>query len=969
MEYVQAICDIGTSTIRNFGSLDEKMRRLKRKLETLESREDDINDELTYAESLSLKKRRKSVETWLTNVERVKKEVQLIANEVRERKWYEFLKLQTNIERSTTEVEELIHHGRFSGGLTLEVNNENHVVSLLTPELVGQMFQKDKSTILECISSGTVSIIGIYGMGGVGKTTLVSHIYNELINYPNTSVSWVTVSKNCSSFKLQSDIAKRINLKFSDLDDEIGRAAILADAIKGRNNYVLILDDVWDHISLETVGIPIAGNSCKLIITTRSLDICRSMNCQKEVKVKPLPNEEAWKLFTKTLGLDTELSLECEEIAKSLVKECDGLPLGIVTMAGSMRGVEDKHEWSNALEKMRESNLQHEDSEFDKVFGVLRYSFDKLKDHKIQECFLYCSLFPEDHRIDRDELIEYFIDERLIDGRKSRQMEISRGHTILNKLENVCLLEGGKSFNGKRYVKMHDLVRDMAIQIVSATPRRFLVEAGVKLKNLLAEENWTNDLVRVSLMDNEISNIPLNASPRSPRLQTLLLRQNLKLDSIPNCFFVHMDGLAVLDLSYTSVTCLPGSISNLRSLIALLLHNCSSLKYVPSLSNLKTLRRLDFFRTKITEVPEGMEALTNLRYLNLGVKKLEIPNGILARFSHLQHLVVHDLESSTCPVRLNEIMSLNKLETFKGQLYNIGDLNKYVQSWEESGLNGYLLQVGVFLKDWRTQHFLKEYNKGYDKIARIKYCNISESRSGEDSLFLPKDVRSLHIRCCPDVTCLCDVASLKNATDLTICSVEECDEMKHLLCSSCCRLPVFERLESVYVWNLFKLTTLVGGERGVVSFSYLKNLNIKKCPNMKWLFMPALVSNLRNLESLRVQDCEEMVDILGEASDEDQDREATSADILTFPKLTSLTLMQLPELKSFCYNKKAIASDPLHTIVIYSCPKLKRIPLLKEDLCPPPSLQRIHAEKSWWDSLEWDHPDTKTALQPFCELT
>ncbi|PON98087.1 NB-ARC domain containing protein [Trema orientale] len=214
MEYIQAICDIGTSTIRNFGSLDEKMRRLKRKLETLESREDDINEELTYAESLSLKKRRKSVETWLTNVERVKKEVQLIAHEVRERKWHEFLKLQTNIERSTTEVEELIHQGRFSGGLTLEVNNENHVVSLLTPELVGQMFQKDKSTILECISSGTVSIIGIYGMGGVGKTTLASHIHNELIKYPNTSVYWVTTrlerTEQTSGYESENILSERV---------------------------------------------------------------------------------------------------------------------------------------------------------------------------------------------------------------------------------------------------------------------------------------------------------------------------------------------------------------------------------------------------------------------------------------------------------------------------------------------------------------------------------------------------------------------------------------------------------------------------------------------------------------------------------------------------------------------------------------------------------------------------------------
>lgn len=955
MEYIQGIQGM-LDIVRNFENLDEKMGRLKRKVEKLKSREDDVNDELTYAESLSLKKRRKSVETWLTDVKRVKEEVQQTEKEVRERKWYEFLKLKENIERSTTEVEELIQEGRFSEGLTLEINTENHVVSLLTPELVGQMFQEDKTSILGWLANGTFSIIGIYGMGGVGKTTLVKHIYNELINHPNTSISWVTLSQNCSILKLQSDIAKTIKLNLSNLDDEIRRAGKLADALTKRNNHVLILDDAWDYFPLETVGIPIVGNTCKLIITTRSLNLCRSMKCQKEIKVKPLPDEEAWKLFTKTLGLDVELSLECEEIAKSLVKECDGLPLGIITMAGSMRGVEDINEWSDALAKMRDSNLQHDDSEFNKVFRVLQYSYDKLKDQIVQECFLYCSLFPEDYQIKRDELIEYLIDEGLIDKRKSRKMQLSRGHTILNKLENVCLLEGGvNEYSGKRYVKMHDLVRDMAIQIVSVTPRRVLVEAGVKLQNLPAEEKWTEDLVRISLMNNEISNIPLCVSPRSPGLLTLLLRQNIWLTTIPDPFFVHMERLAILDLSDTPITRLPSSISNLKSLIALLVRECSSLKYMPSLATLKNLERIDFSRTKITKIPEGMKMLTKMRYLNLDVisTKIVMPKGILPQFPHLQHLVLLDIGSEGRRVSSDELASLTKLETFKGRLYNIGDFNKYVKSWEERGLNNYLLQVG---------DFPVEYSIGYDKIVRLKSDDISESKAGEDSLFLPKDVQLLHIRSCKNVKCLCDVASLKKATDLRMYKVEKCHDMEHLLCSSCCLPPAFEKLETI--------TALVERDRGASSvfqpgtFSYLEKLSIRDCPRLKWLFMPALVSNLQNLQELEVFNCMQMVAIIGDASDE----EATTTDILTFPKLRHLSLDKLPKLENFYCNKKAVASDAIRNINVSNCPKLKRIPLIKEDPCPPPSLQNINATRRWWNSLEWDHPNTKNFLQPFCRL-
>lgn len=85
------------------------------------------------------------------------------------------------------------------------------------------------------------------------------------------------------------------------------------------------------------------------------------------------------------------------------------------------------------------------------------------------------------------------------------------------------------------------------------------------------------------------------------------------------------------------------------------------------------------------------------------------------------------------------------------------------------------------------------------------------------------------------------------------------------------------------------------------------------------------------MESLEVCDCEQLVEILVEVPDEDQDQDAMSEDTFTFPKLMNLSLWNLPELKNFCYNKKAMASDPIQVISIHACPKLKRIPLLKED--------------------------------------
>jgi disease resistance protein RPS2 len=75
-----------------------------------------------------------------------------------------------------------------------------------------------------------VSIIGIYGMGGVGKTTMLQHNYNELLRRPDISyhVYWVTVSRDFNINKLQNNISRRIGLNLSNEEDELHRAMELS---------------------------------------------------------------------------------------------------------------------------------------------------------------------------------------------------------------------------------------------------------------------------------------------------------------------------------------------------------------------------------------------------------------------------------------------------------------------------------------------------------------------------------------------------------------------------------------------------------------------------------------------------------------------------------------------------------------------------------------------------------------------
>ncbi|GFS42109.1 hypothetical protein Acr_00g0078130 [Actinidia rufa] len=393
--------------------------------------------------------------------------------------------------------------------------------------------------------------IGIHGMGGVGKTTLALHIYNRLRQDFGTfgyRPYWVTVSQENTIGKLQNDIAKNLGLNFSNEDDERKRAAKLSQTLTGENR-VLILDDVWNKIPLDKVGIPNKVNgrkTCKLILTTRSLDICRWIGCQAKFKVQPLSEEEAWQLFEEKLGQQTDLSPEVRDIAMSVAAKCSGLPLAIITMGGSMREVNDIQEWRNVLKQLEELTMGQEYMA-NEVHPILEFSYSRLNDMKLKLCFLCCALHPEDQNIERDELIGYFIAEGLIDEGKSWQAKFDEGHSMLNTLLRSYLLESCEN-DGGRCVKMHDLIREMALKITKEGHPRFMVKAGVGLEDIPAEREWTEDLDKVSLMGNRIEEIPLGRSPRCPRLSTLMLNEN-RLTKIADSFFEHMHALHVLDLS------------------------------------------------------------------------------------------------------------------------------------------------------------------------------------------------------------------------------------------------------------------------------------------------------------------------------------------------------------------------------------------------------------------------------------
>ncbi|XP_027171976.1 probable disease resistance protein At4g27220 [Coffea eugenioides] len=961
----------------------DNVQSVKRNWQELSCKAFDVEQEVNGEEMSGKKKRKSEVDNWLKDVKKSSPEIDAL--ETRGSSWRLPLK-EDPVGKLQFQVKDLVDQSRHFDGLVLD-NYDNIGEPCLPTKLFGVKFDEALKRIWPCLVTDDISSIGIYGMGGVGKTTLARHIEYHLLKKNNYRVLWVTVSQDFSVTSLQDKIANVLDINLSSRDEEDARARILRDAFrKMLKLIVLILDDVWEEFCLDRVGIPLHPNKCRLILTTRSLEVCNRIQCQRKFDLQTLDTGEAWDLFKYKLGREPLLQGDLESIAKSIVEECDGLPLGIITVAGSMRGVRDICEWRNALEQLKTCSIGYHEMERD-VFRILEWSFNRLEKYG-RHCFLYCCLYPEDWKIIIKGLIDRFIWAELMSKRDSRPKAFDQGQTILNKLIKVCLLEETKDIMGYDCVKMHDLVRDMALRITHGNSKskrrhapRFLVKSIGKgnSKVTLEPKKWTKDLHAVSIhsvsYDSAEIDVPPAWSPNCPKLSTLLLSR-VSIKEIPDSFFRHMCGLKVLKLSECQgITELPNSVSDLVNLTALILKDCRCLRSVPPLGKLKQLRHLDLSLTHIQDLPQGWESLVNLERLNLNeCRNLSlkiIPKGTFSQFHRLQLLLL----PCSGRVQVNDSEVLNQLESFKGCL-SFTDFYKIIR-WPK--------YYNIYINDILTENPFPELDEDRQHLY-FHRCKL-----GRGLNYLPDDMKRLIILDCEGmgIRRLSDVfknfINLSHLSELVIVDSVGIEFLWQLSSASPCdqlEVSSFSPLCHLELLRLSMLPNLVGlfyGESEPYllptgTFSSLKELEIIICHNMKQLFTVQLLQNLQNLETLTVKDSEGLEEIAADGNRVGQgggegiqlNSSGATANVIILRKLRRLTLNRLPQLKNIC--KAAMICDSIEEITIFNCPNLKRLSLFLPTINGQPSLpstlRKIRGYRAWWESLEWDNPCAKKALGP-----
>ncbi|KAB2032601.1 hypothetical protein ES319_D05G385500v1 [Gossypium barbadense] len=431
-----------------------------------------------------------------------------------------------------------------------------------------------------------------------------------------------------------------------------------------------------------------------------------------------------------------------------------------------------------------------------------------------------------------------------------------------------------------------------------------------------------------------------------------------------------MPCLSVLNLSFTKIESLPNSISELKNLTTLLLRGCYQLRDLPCLSMLQELKKLDLCWTKIEEVPEGMDMLIKLRYLYLEVFTLkEIPAGLLPKLVHLQHLSFSGNNEKTS-LKAEEMERLMKLECLTGHFEDINEFNKFISSMQRSKKNliNYYLQVG----------------SSYMHDTRDKTVTIGGVQNWEGDLIMhPIEIQELNIVKCHYVRSLVDDnSSFKNAIDLRIYDCKGIVCVVSLSCFASSSAHPFQSLEMLDLQYLPKLSALIMNDAGIGSattltlapsttFSHLKEITIYSCSSMKTLLPHWLLPNLQNLEKIHVEACSQLVEILGAATSEVEEKGSDALIKFHLPKLRELELWRLPNLKSICSKSGVMVCDSLQLIHVFGdCDKLKRIPPFVPPVgngqpfaYAPPSLT-ITSWKVWWESLEWDdHQNFKNVLR------
>ncbi|KAI5408645.1 hypothetical protein KIW84_054470 [Lathyrus oleraceus] len=763
-------------------------------------------------------------------------------------------------------------------------------------------------------------MIGLQGMGGTGKTTLIKEVGKTLKQSKQfTQIIDTAVSFSPNIKKIQDDIAGPLGLKFDDCN-ESDRPKKLWSRLTNGEKILLILDDVWGDIDFNEIGIPYSDNhkGCRIVVTTRSLLVCKKLGCNKTIQLDLLSEEDAWILFKRHASLSETSTEFFLDKGRKIANECKRLPIAIVVIASSLKGEQHRNEWDVALKSFQKPMSIHGvDDELVKIYNCLKFSYDNMRNEKAKSLFLLCSVFREDEEVLTERLARLAIGGGLF-GEDYGSYQDARSQVVISKnklLDSCLLLEADQGI-----VKMHDLVRDAAqwiankeIQTVQVYDKnqKAMVEREKNIKYLLCEGK-----------PKDVFSCKLDGSKLEILIVILCREEGDKLSNIkvPDSFFENNTGLRVFvcDFFFLNLS-LPQSIQSLQNIRSLIFRS-GMLGDISILGNLPSLETLDLSGCRINELPSGITKLDKFRLLKLEHCSISWNNPfeVIERCSLLQELYFVGSFNHCC----REIT----LPTL--QMFCVAD---------GSGID-YSSSSKCVSIDYENEFFLSETTLKYCmqeaevlKLGRIEgvWRNIIPEIVPLDHGM--NDLVVLGLSCISQLQCLIETKHTSSQVSHVFSKLVKLhlEKMENLeeLCIGPLSFDTFKSLEDLSIGNCKHLRSLF---KCNLSLRNLKKVSLNSCPMLISLFELSTARSLVLLEILEIIDCEGLeYIILDERKGEGSRREIIDDDSKSldpmFLKLKALEIRKCPNFKVILPFVSAHDLPALESITMRSCDKLKYI--------------------------------------------